>query len=113
MTVDAHRSDHITPESPQIADIGEVPTTNETPSIRRGQGLGEGTRPNPFIRDAEPSIESLCMSAALGQPQYYGPSSGLNFLRIVSSIMRSVRYQAPGISTSGIKDDMFKNLPKP
>lgn len=53
------------------------------------------------------------MAAAVSQPQYYGASSGLNFLRIVGSIMRGVRYQAPGISISGIKDNVLKNLPKP
>ncbi|ETN41298.1 uncharacterized protein HMPREF1541_03233 [Cyphellophora europaea CBS 101466] len=102
-----------TPQSSSLADAEPVSVNGRSSSSQQVPNPSDGSRPSAFTHASEPSIESLCMAAAVSQPQYYGASSGLNFVRIVGSIMRSVRYQGPGISVSGIRDNVFKNLPKP
>jgi hypothetical protein len=106
MTVDSQRFEDDTPEANTDAANGPADT-------HRRPSTNDHRQADPFVYDAEPSVESLCMTAALGQPQYYGASSGLNFVRIVGAIMRSISFQGPGMSVSSVRDDAFKDLPKP
>lgn len=65
------------------------------------------------IHADDTGMESLCLGSAASQPQYYGPSSALNFARVMSAVMRGVRFTAPGLSFSGVKDNLLSELPRP
>jgi hypothetical protein len=100
-------------QSSSSSAAAETPVGGQDSGAQSLSDHAESTSANPFEYAYEPSVESLCMVAAAAQPLYYGPSSGLNFLRVIGSIMRSVGYQAPGLSVNCVNDSVFKALPKP
>ncbi|KIW38128.1 uncharacterized protein PV06_10088 [Exophiala oligosperma] len=59
------------------------------------------------------AIEALAMSSATGELRYYGPSSVLAFTTAISSVLRSVRLQGPGMTLSNIRNEAWRNLPRP
>lgn len=53
------------------------------------------------------------MSSATGELRYYGPSSALAFTTTISSVLRSVRLQGPGMTLSNVRNEAWRNLPRP
>lgn len=53
------------------------------------------------------------MSAATGQTHYFGETSALGISKILTSVLRSVRLQGPGMTVSGVRSEVWRFLPRP
>lgn len=81
-------------------------------SHNRDTSPGIITQTNGGSSNSPSRIDMLCMDSARGQPFYFGASSPLLFTRLVSSMLRGVRSQAPGLSMSGVDDELLSEMPQ-
>ncbi|RJE26392.1 hypothetical protein PHISCL_01279 [Aspergillus sclerotialis] len=90
-------------------------TTQDSPIEPESERACSATDKGPVmtVQDLDPSLESLCMSSASGQLMYFGESSALSLSKTLTSVLRSVRLQGPGMTVSGVRCDLWPRMPKP